>query len=224
MNIIFWGGMKDRAFEVVKDLAYIHKKKIKDLDSFLQHSYSAGQMAEEVARELGLDFEELAAAGCLHDIGRCLTKDKKEHTFHEIIGARYVEERGVELGITDSQEQCNRIAQSFRSHFVVYEQFRMGEYSQWLPGLNDTNPVLLLPKSWNELIIVYADFYADLIDVNVKEVNFWERIADIKEKDRKLGNLRLEAIKKAEKRLFDLNENLESALQAGKINGKYCLL
>ena len=164
---------------------------------------------------------ELCVAGYFHDIGRCFTKDKKNATFHEIVGARYVEANGVRLGLTDSQEQCDSIAQTLRSHFVVYEQFVMPEYAEWLPGLRDTNPELLLPKSWNELIITYSD----LINLNNKRINFEDRVTDIKERDRKNSNPRLKAVKKAEPRLYKIKDVVETAIQNGYIDTtKYYVL
>lgn len=205
----------------MEDIVHVNKDNFRELGPFLRHSYDTGEIAKESADKLSLDAKESAISGYFHDIGRCFTKDKKYHTFHEVVGARYFEAEGVKLGITDSQEQCDRMAQSFRSHFAVYEQFMMPEYSQWLPGLRDTNPDLLLPKSWNELIMVYAE----LTNIDGNRISFEERIADIKERDIKNKNPRLKAIEKAEPRLYIIKEDLEDALQNSEIDtSKYTIL
>ena len=185
-----------------------------NLELMLTHFYDTGEIAGEIADDLGLNVEEAVLAGYFHDIGRCFTKDKINHAFHEIIGARYFEEKGFGLGIADSQEQCDRISQSFRSHFIVYEQFIMPEYKQWLPGLKDANPDLLLPKSWNELVIIYAD----LTNINGKRISFEDRIADIKERAKKNDNPRLKALEEAEPRLLTLKKKVEEALYSKKLD------
>ncbi len=204
----------DDAIKLVEKEVYTNRYNFEFLDSFLAHCHDTGEIAREIAEKLSLNSEEAALAGYFHDIGGCFTKDKKCHTFHEIVGARYIESKGVELGIADSQEECDRIAQSLRSHFVVYEQFRMPEYNQWLPGLRDTNPKLLLPSSWNELVIIYAE----LVNINGKRISFEERIAEIKDRDKKTNNPRFKAVEIAETRLFGIKKDLENALQRGKID------
>jgi len=208
------------AIKLLEKKVYKNKSNFGSVESFMQHSYSSGKIAEEIAGKLGFNTEEAFLAGYFHDIGRCFAEDKKDNAFHEIVGARYIEKEGIELGITDSREQCNRIAQSARSHFLVYEQFGAEEYRQWLPGLSDTNPTLLLPKSWNELITIYSE----LTNVNGERISFKNRIEDIKNRDRKNGNPRLKIVEKAESRLFSLRDDLEKALQIGRIDTKYLVL
>jgi len=208
------------AVQLLERSAYDHRKNFVVLDYFLEHSYNTAKIAEETAKKLGLNSEEIFLSGLFHDIGRCFSPDREGHTFHEIFGARYVEGQGVSLGI-GSQAECDRIAQSFRSHFLVFEQFGMDEYSHWLPGLRDTNPDLLLPQSWNEIIIVYAD----LTNLGTKRVDFEERLANIKKRDKLAGNPRLKVAEEAESRLFTLKKDLEEALQESKVDlTKYALL
>lgn len=197
------------AVKLLEKIACANKDNFGDLDYFFKHSYDTGEIAREVAAKLGLDPDKAFLEGYFHDIGKCFAKDAKGYTFHEIIGARYIERYGVELGIAGSQEQCDRIAQSIRPHFLVYEQFGMAEYSQWLPGLRDTNPELLLPRRLNEIIVVYAD----LTNANGKRVDFEERLRGIKDGDRKANSPRLKVVEKAESRLFDLQKELEAALK-----------
>ncbi len=210
----------DEAYKLVQKLAYDNKDNFNKFEPFFDHSYMTAAIARDVAERLGLNPEEAYIAGMLHDVGKCFTTDKKTRTFHEIIGARYIAERGLIWGISDSQEQCYKLAQIARSHGIVSEQFqlaRQGEPSlqQWLPGLEDTNPELLLPKTWEEIIITYAD----LRNIELKEVSFEYRLADIEERDRKTCNPRLRAIEIAKPRLLQIKEDIEYALQES-LNGK----
>jgi len=190
---------EDDAIKLLEEMVNTHKDNFgTSPEKIMQHFSGTKRIAREIAKKLGLSPDELAIAGLYHDTGRCFSKDKKSHTFHEIIGARYIEEHGVELEITDSQEQCDRLAQALRSHAFVSEQFVMDEYNQWLPGLRDTNPNLLLPSSWNELIVTYAD----LTNANGQVLDFKERLADVKNRDRENNSPRLKAVEEAESRLL----------------------
>ena len=56
----------------------------------------------------------------LHDVGKPLMKGQ---LFHELRGARYIEENGIKEGVSSSIIDVYRIAQMFRPHHVVAEQF-----------------------------------------------------------------------------------------------------
>lgn len=208
---------KDEAMEILKEAAYEHKDNFGNIDNFFTHSEATGRMNEANAIKLGLHPGYLIEAyikGLFHDYGRPYAKDKKAHTFHEIIGARRFEADAVDLGITDSQKQANRIAQASRSHFLVSEQFSMPKYKKWLPGLRDTNPDLLLPKSIDELSLVCSD----LTNAGGKKIPFEDRLADIKMRDEEAKSPRLEVVVKAEKRLIKIKEDFESMLEAGRVD------
>lgn len=205
------------AVKILERLVYKHRDNLKNIDVFLRHSHDTGEKARKLAVKLDLNSDEACLEGLFHDVGRPLTEDKDNHTFHEIIGARYMEREGVRLGITDSQEQCDRIAQAFRSHFVVYNQFEMPEFAKWSPGLRDTNRSLLLPSSWPEAIIVYSDLTND----KGEDISFEDRIADIKDRDAKANSPRLLAVRQAEVRLYKLKDQVERALSEGKLPGEY---
>ncbi|MBN2421498.1 hypothetical protein JXB27_04430 [Candidatus Woesearchaeota archaeon] len=193
----------------------------------LEHFVATGNRAKDIAQVLstrmdgkGENFQnELEIAGYFHDVGRCFAKDKKDHAFHEIYGANWFEQNAVALGITDSQEQANRMAQYLRPHFIVKEQFEMPEYDVWKKGLEGTDVNLLLPKSWNELVIIYAD----LTNNGGKIISFEERVADIKKRDKETGNMRLKALETAETRLLKYKNDVELALKQGVCNGGYLL-
>jgi cytidyltransferase-like protein/putative nucleotidyltransferase with HDIG domain len=205
-------------------LEEIAKKQIENKDilrHFLNHSLETAHISKEIAGKIQLNTKESALAGLFHDIGRCFTEDRKDCTFHEIVGANYLEVMGVELGICSYKNECERLAQSIQSHFVVAEEFHMPEFSKWLGPVRKTDPSYLLPHSWNEIVIIYAD----LSNTNGNRIGFQERIYALKDRYKQENNPKLKAINKAESRLFNLKTDLEKAIQTGKIDlTKYALL
>lgn len=216
----------DLAFDILQDIAYQYEKDSKIIGLFFEHSYMTARTAQQIAEKLKINSREIAIAGLFHDIGKCLSEDKAYRNFHEIVGAEYFKREGVKLGITDSQEQCERIAQTIRPHFVVYEQFLSAEenpedYQEHLLLLKNVNSALLLPSSWNEAVIIYAD----LTNRGLKIMPFEETLQELEEKDQKNGNPRLKAIMKAKPRLLQIKEDIETALQKGWADSaKYVLL
>jgi putative nucleotidyltransferase with HDIG domain len=210
------------AIKLLEENVNAHESNFGMKGRFLDHSYNARQIAKKTAEKLGLDSEELALAGYFHDIGRCFAEDSRGHVFHEIIGANYIRAKGLELEISDSPAQIDRLASSIISHGFVYEQFEMEEYSRWLSSdLKDTDSGLLLLSSWNELIVIYAD----LAGLNGKTVKFEERFSELEERDRKSNNPRLKAVERAKPRLLALEKDLLCALEKGEVDTtKYCLL
>jgi putative nucleotidyltransferase with HDIG domain len=193
------------AFRIVEEIFYENRSRFHGLDKLLSHSYSTGEICKEFAPLFNLDPVELAVAGYFHDIGRCFTKDTNNHIFHEIVGANYFENNAISLGITNTQEEAANIAQYFRSHFVVYEQFTMPEFQQWLQELEEIDSSNLKPKSSAEMLVTYSD----LININGNRVSFKQRIEDMKTKDEVSSNPRLKAIDRAEKRLYALRDSIE---------------
>ena len=210
----------EEAWEIFERLVAENNGHFGDTNGFIQHSRDTGDIAGEVAERLGLDAEEIRVAGYFHDIGKLFTADTEYFTFHEIEGARYLEREAVRLGITDSQERADRIAQSIRPHFAVLEQFGMDEYERWKPGLRDTDSELLIIGTWQEAVIAYAD----ATNVRGERLTLRERIADMKKIDERNGNPRLAAVEKAEPRLYRLRDAIEVALDKGKTNDTYTTL
>ncbi len=154
---------------------------MKSPENYLFHLADTDKIAEEVvinatSRYPGLNAhlnsEEIALAGGLHDIGRPL---KENQTFHELRGAKLVEERGLELGIATSQVDLYRIAQMFRSHYVVAEQFADDDNSEERREFDTLDPMLLVPRTWQEAIVIYSE----LSNINGGQINFKDRIEDI---------------------------------------------
>ena len=94
-------------------------------ESYLQHIEMTYDIAEQIVKNvlghypvIGLHPREVAGAAGLHDIGRPMQGDQ---TFHELRGAQYIEDHGVEKGVAPSERQVSVIAQMVRPHAFVYE-------------------------------------------------------------------------------------------------------
>ena len=133
------------------------------VDTYIAHVLDAGDAAKEALMQgsernpiLGvLDIDEIGLATRLHDIGRILNDDQM---FHELRGAKWIEEYGVEYEVTDSQEQAHRLAQMIRPHFVVSEQFlAKGKFQDQREEFRHLSPELLIPQTWSEALVVYGD-------------------------------------------------------------------
>jgi putative nucleotidyltransferase with HDIG domain len=206
------------ADELLRDIAHQNVSEQRLLDPFLSHSLETGRIAKELASAIGLDTHFAYLTGLFHDIGRLFCEDQKHGTYHEIVGAEYIEHNGVEIGISTTQQDCTEIAQSVRSHFVVHEQFCMPEYQSWRQGLEHVAPGDLLPGTWNEAIVVYAD----MTNINGKRTSFEERLEQIKQNR---SHTRVGALGRAEPRLTKLKTDVEQALASGSTDdSKYSIL
>lgn len=153
-------------------------------DSYLSHLNDTYDIARETVmmafahypclRE-HMNIEEVALAGGLHDIGRPLQKNQ---LFHELRGARLIEQKGLDFGITNNIVDIYRIAQMFRSHGTIYERFIHPDLAEERKEFEPIGHSLLLPRTLQEAIIVYSDFS----NVGGKRISYEERVADIKER------------------------------------------
>ncbi|MBT6775017.1 HD domain-containing protein [Candidatus Woesearchaeota archaeon] len=154
-----------------------------------------------------LKREEVTLAAVLHDIGRVLDNDQ---LFHELRGAKYVEENGLELGVAESKIDVYRIAQMFRPHFLVYEQFNDLENVQARKEFEPLDSNLLVPRTWQEAIVTYSD----LSVVDGERVSVEERIMDIEKRyssdPKYMGNTSvMKSLEKGKIRLLKLAERIE---------------
>lgn len=151
------------------------------VDAYLTHlgdSYRIGweTVTDIINRNASLkgqiSSERVALACGLHDIGRPLNADQ---SFHELRGAQFVEERGLELGVSDSVYDVFMIAQMIRPHFVVAEQYADPANAEMVREFEDTHPHLLVPTTWQEAVVVFAD----LSNNNGRRISYEDRIKDI---------------------------------------------
>ena len=128
--------------------------------SHLRDTYTiAGEIVDDaisIYPELGeyLNKEEVALAGGLHDIGRPLQENQ---LFHELRGAQYIEQYGLEKGVADSIVDIYRIAQMFRPHYVVAEQYADPENKNDLNNIELIDSALLIPRTWQEAIVIFSE-------------------------------------------------------------------
>jgi len=152
---------------VLENIINVNPGTLKDPNGFLQHSYDSALIIQDILNraiyyypedfKFRVDRNEIEIAAYLHDIGRPLQKDQ---LFHELRGAEYIEQEGkrIRLVLTENhKKQLYRIAETIRSHFVVYEQFNMPEFKDRINEFNNIDPDLLLPITWNQKFLVYAE-------------------------------------------------------------------
>ncbi|NOQ55614.1 MAG: hypothetical protein GQ477_02285 [Nanohaloarchaea archaeon] len=154
-------------------------------DNYLLHLEDTYKICKEIVEtaissypELSnyLKEEEVALAGGLHDIGRPLQENQ---LFHELRGAQYIEQYGLKIGVAESEVDIYRIAQMFRPHYVVAEQFADPDNSDQLNGITTLpDSALLIPRTWQEAIVIYSE----LSNVNGNRMSVEERIDDVKDR------------------------------------------
>ncbi|MCK5594518.1 MAG: hypothetical protein KAI18_04700, partial [Candidatus Aenigmarchaeota archaeon] len=103
---------------------------------------------------------------------------EKNQLFHELRGAEYIEIHGLEKGVADSIEDLYRIAQMIRPHYVVSEQVGDPENREPLDEFGLLDSDLLIPRTWQESIIIYAE----LSNVDGRKVSIKERVDDVKDR------------------------------------------
>jgi len=168
--------------DLTKELMGKNPDNLKDSENLLHHVEGSYEIARETVAmacskifnlDKKLNEKEVALAGGLHDIGRIL---RKNQLFHELRGAKYIEQKGLEKGIADNLIDVYRIAQMIRSHFVVSEQFNDEKNKQEKVEFESLDSRLLIPRTWQEAIIVYAE----LSNLNGKRISVQDRIDEIK--------------------------------------------
>jgi hypothetical protein len=172
----------DGIIGIAKNLLIMNPRELKDADSYLQHLEDTYNIAEETALKvqdkypwLKINAKEIAAAGGLHDIGRAISSDQ---LFHELRGAKYIEENGLELEVADSLRNVYRIVQMFRPHAFVFEQYNDTANRAAAQEFAGIDKVLLLPRTWNEAIVVYAE----LSNMRGQRTTVEHRLEDVRER------------------------------------------
>lgn len=196
---------KQGVLDLAKRLIDENPENLHSPEAYLSHLGDSYDNAERVVKEVCfkypvlkniLDVEKISLAGGLHDIGRPF---KKDQLFHELIGARYIQEHGLQLGVADNLVAVYKIAQMFTPHLVVSEQFNDKNNKEQRIEFEPLDTSLLIPRTWQEKIIVYSE----LTNVNGKQISFEDRIADIQERY------------KPGSEFAQTNHSLASAMQGG---------
>ena len=211
---------------LAKRLVEENPHNLNDSENYLLHLSDTYLIAEEIVNGVikiyprlneRLISEEVSLAAGLHDIGRSL---RKNQLFHELRGARYIEENGLEIGVTDSITDVYRIAQMFRPHYVVAEQFDDEENKEERKEFEPLDSRLLTPRTWQEAIVVYSE----LSNVHGGRIPIQKRIDDIWEryKDPKLNSTNpslLRCMKKGLPRVLETCEAVQKLVE-GKLSEK----
>jgi len=209
--------------KILEKLIETHPGTLNDPEGLLVHSrdsaFIIGEVLDKVTYnypeefKFTLDRREIEIAAYLHDIGRILQKDQ---AFHGLRGAKYIEEEGTRLGISlteKHEKQLYRIAETIRSHLVAYEQFLMPEYKEKRKEFENLDPDLLIPTTWNQKFLVYAE----LSNVNSRRVSPQERLMELEKrysKDTKYQDkLFFKAFMKGKERLFRVCNTVDRLIQ-----------
>lgn len=132
-------------------------------ENFLRHTELTYEIAGETTDRILKHYpsfrsmfskELIEAAGGLHDIGRPLRRDQR---FHGIRGAKYIKDNWKEIGIADSEHIVDVIVQMFLPHGLAYEEFTEPKNVGMRKEFGSVDTSYLLPNTWQEAIIVYAD-------------------------------------------------------------------
>ncbi len=193
-------------------------------ERYLPHLMDAWDNTENVLEEIYLEYpglkkyikkEETRLAGGLHDIGRPF---KKSQVFHELRGARYIEEKGLGVGIVDNPLDLYRIAQMIRFHGVVSEQWAEEHHRDKRKEFEPLDSGVLIPRSWQEAIITYSE----LTMVQGHRVTLQEKLADFEKNYGPKGKFLktnpdfAESLKKGLPRLIEVCESVDR-LRQGKL-------
>jgi len=215
--------------KILEEIIATHPGTLKDSKGFLVHSYDSAIIIRDILDraiyyypdefQFRIDSKEIEIAAYLHDVGRPLQKDQ---LFHELRGAEYIEEEGGRLGIASAKKpdkQLYRIAETIRSHFVVYEQFHMPELEDKKKEFDNIDPDLLIPVTWNQKFVVYAE----LSNVKGEIMTPQERVEELEYRYSKdpeyKDELFLKAIRNGKERIFRLCNTVDELVK-GKMDVK----
>lgn len=205
---------------LAQELVEANPDSLNDPDSYLLHVEQVYSLAEKIVAnilkrypKIPLIKEEISLASGLHDIGRPMQKDQ---TFHELRGARYIEQKGLEKGVAHSLKEAYRIAQMFRSHGFVYEFWQDSSFSESRKEFEPLEACLLVPRTWQEAIVTYSDL-ASQKGQRIKVQDRMAELFDRYEHDSKYKNAGVVRVAKtAFPRILELAERIE-ALEQGKL-------
>jgi len=193
---------------------------LNDPDDYFKHIGQVYDLAEGVVKNILARYpnipligEEVSLASGLHDIGRPLQKDQ---IFHELRGANYTEQEGLEKEVAGSLRDIYRIAQMFRSHGFAYEYWQDSECAESRKEFEPLEASLLVPRTWQESIVTYSD----LTSQDGERIKVKDRINELfnrHKNDPKYQNgIVVRAATAGLNRILELAERVE-ALEQGKL-------
>jgi hypothetical protein len=217
---------KTGLIKLATKLVELNPDNLKDPDGYFVHLEGAYNVAQDIVNEITAKYpkiplivEEVSLAAGLHDIGRPLREDQ---LFHELRGAQYIEDFGLEEGVADTEIDVYRIAQMFRPHGTVYERWNDPENAEHREEFEPIDMILLLPRTWQEAIVAFSDVGNE----DRKRVDVRARLEEVLKKyetDPKYkSEMTARAIRSGTERLIKLSERVE-ALADGKLTEKEIL-
>lgn len=92
----------------------------RDFDDYQEHAIMVGACASVIAAACGLDVKKAGIMGYCHDIGKLISDEKIENTFHGLVGYEYFK------SINEDE-----LAQVCLSHSFPSKNFNYEEYSSY---------------------------------------------------------------------------------------------
>lgn len=210
--------------EIAETLVNANPGNLLDPEGYYLHLKGAYDIAKDTVErtllenpDIPINTDEVVLAAGLHDIARPL---RKSQLFHELRGARLIEDCGVELGIVDTTKDAYRLAQMIRSHGTLYERWVDPETEEARAEFEPIDISLLLPRTWQEAIVTFSD----MMNLNGKKVDnialrFQEMLVRYDNDPRYQEpqyQLEARAVRRGQARIYQLCERVE-ALASGCI-------
>ena len=130
------------------------------LDDYLEHVTEVGACASVLAAACGLDVMKAGVLGYCHDIGKIISNEKQEKTFHGLSGYEYFKSKGEE-----------ELAQVCLSHSFSSKNFEINEYiSYGKDNIEKTKSILdKMELTDYDRIIELSDLLVCIGYVNLKD-------------------------------------------------------
>lgn len=215
---------KQGVLDLAKRLIDENPENLRSPEAYLSHLGDSYDNAERVVKEVCfkypilkniLNVEKISLAGGLHDIGRPF---KEDQLFHELRGAKYIQEHGLQLGVADNLVAVYKIAQMFRSHCIVSEQFAEENHKEQRIEFEPLDTSLLIQRTWQEAIVTYSE----LTIIKGERISFQEKMQDFKKnyapggKFAKTNPAFIKSLEKGLPRLAEVYERVQR-LRQGKL-------
>ena len=145
------------AIRLTKDF-YNKTKPFKDISGYEEHEIAVGACASILASACGLDVMKAGIMGYCHDIGKMISDEKKERTFHGLTGYQYFKSIGED-----------ELAQICLTHTFPSIDFKSEEYASYgIENIEKAKDILINIKQTDyDKIIQLSDL---LVHFNGKTV------------------------------------------------------